>query len=168
MGDKRRVLMMTAIPSAETLCAAMAQQLDCDLELAETRKACIAALRREQFDLLIVDEALIEGDPETADLIWKLAGLAVPLQLNFAISGTARLVREARSALSRKDLERGLAARAATTQYEGELRSKVAGMLLHTELALAEPQGSPKLAGRLRTIHELAGSIRQQLDGPAA
>lgn len=168
MDGKQNVLIMSAIASAETLAAAIARQLNCELDVVGSRKACLAALRRKDYALLIVDEALIEGDTDAAELLWKHSGLAVPLQVNLAISGTSRLVREARTALSRREQEQAVAMRAASTLIQGELKSTVAGLLLQSELALAASTGSPKLAEKLKLMVELAGNLRQQLERASA
>ena len=46
---------------------------------------------------------------------------------------------------------------------ETELKSTLAGLLLQSELALTGPGVPPGVADRLRTVAELAGSLRQQL-----
>ena len=57
------------------------------------------------------------------------------------------------------------ALRAAVSQLESELKSTVTGLLLQSQLALAEPELSPKLTGKLTLVAELAGSLRQRLEG---
>jgi hypothetical protein len=50
---------------------------------------------------------------------------------------------------------------------EGELRDTVTGLMLQAQLALAEPELSPRLAAKLNTVAELAGNLRQRLGGSA-
>jgi hypothetical protein len=85
------------------------------------------------------------------------------LQINFALSGAARLVREIRAGLHRREREQELARRAVTAEIESDLKTTVAGLLLHSELALSGSGLSPSLAGKLRIVADLAGSLRQQL-----
>jgi hypothetical protein len=40
---------------------------------------------------VVVDETMAECDPAAAEAIWERSGLAIPLQINFALSGAARL-----------------------------------------------------------------------------
>ena len=56
------------------------------------------------------------------------------------------------------------ALRAAASLLENELKSTVTGLLLQSQLALAEPQLSPKLAGKLELVAELAGNLRRRLE----
>ena len=97
------ILMITALAGAENCATVMSRQLGSAVELVASRKAALAALRRTQYAVVVVDDSLAEADPEGTELIWKHAELAVPLQVNFAISGTPRIVREVRSALVRRE-----------------------------------------------------------------
>jgi Flp pilus assembly protein TadB len=103
-----------------------------------------------------------------ADRICEAAGLAIPLQINFAVSGAARLIREVRSALHRREREQAVARRAAAAAIEAELNSTVAGLLLHSQLALSGTEIPPPVADRLRVVADLAGSLRQQLSIPVS
>ncbi len=53
---------------------------------------------------------------------------------------------------------------AAVTGSKSNLRDTVAGLLLQSQLALAEPAISPHLANKLKLMVELAGNLRQKLD----
>ena len=162
------ILMITSISGAENCASAMARQIGSVVEIADTRKAALSALRRCEYSVVVVDDALAESDPAGTELIWKHAGLAVPLQVNFAISGASRVVREVRSALNRRGQEQSLAMRAAASTLENELKSTVTGLLLQSQLALAEPSASPILMEKLKLMVELAGNLRQQLARPQA
>jgi hypothetical protein len=137
-----------------------------EVEVAEGRKAALASLRRQEFSAVVVDETVAECDPAAAERIWENAGLAIPLQINFALSGAARLIREIRAALHRREREQALARRAATAAIEAELKGTVAGLLLHSQLALNGSEASSPIAERLRMVATLAGNLRQQLSTP--
>jgi hypothetical protein len=135
--------------------------------VAEGRKAALGALRRREFLAVVVDETMAECDPAAAEAIWDHAGLAIPMQINFALSGATRLIREIRSALHRREREQTLARRAATAAIETELKTTVAGLLLHSQLALSGSEVSSPIADKLRVVADLAGNLRQQLNSPA-
>ena len=94
------MLMITSILGADNCAAALANQLGLPVETAGSRKEGLARLRRREYTIVVVDDAIADSDPEGAELLWKHAGLAIPLQLNFAISGTTRLAREVRAVLA--------------------------------------------------------------------
>ena len=120
-----KILMVTGMEGAEN-CAAILTRLlgqDCEgCEVAQGRKTAIAALKRTEFAAVVVDEAIIDTDAPGAELIWENAGLAIPVQVNFAISGAQRLAREIRMALNRRDRERALAREAAAAAMDSELK----------------------------------------------
>lgn len=160
------ILMVTGIEGAQNCAAMVGTELNAEVEVASGRKAALAALRHNEFAAVVVDESLAECDPAAAEAIWANASLAIPLQVNFALSGLARLIRELRAGLRRREREQLLARRAAAAAMETELKSTVAGLLLHSQLALHGDVPAP-VADRLRTVAELAGSLRRQLSGPA-
>ncbi len=158
------VLMITGISGAENCAASLAKQLGLPVEVAPSRREGLAALRRREFSIVVVDEPVAEASPEGAEMLWKLAGLAIPLQINFAVSGTHRIVREVRAALQRRELEQHLAMRAAASAVENDLRDTVTGLLLHSQLALAEPLISAPLTAKLQTVAGLAADLRTRLE----
>ena len=164
----RNVLIIAAIAGAENCGRAIAEQLQVQVEVATSRRTGLQALRLGQFGVVVVEESLTESDPLWADLVWKHAGLAMPVQVNFGISGSARLAREVKAALTRRDGEHAIARRAAAVEIENELKSSVTGLMLESELALHEASGSasinvPRLDAKLRHLVVLAGTLRARL-----
>jgi len=160
------ILIVTGIEGARNCAEAVGLQMGMAVEVASGRKGALAALRRHEFAAVVVDESIAECDPAGTEAIWESAGLAIPLQINFALAGGARLVREIRAALSRREREKTLARRAATAAIETELKSTVAGLLLNSQLALSGSEVPAAIAERLRVVADLAGNLRQQLSGP--
>ncbi|MGA2350199.1 MAG: hypothetical protein ABSF70_07195 [Terracidiphilus sp.] len=160
------ILIVTGVEGARNCAAVVAAQLGMDVEVADGRKAALGALRRHEYTAVVVDETMVECDPASAEAIWEHASLAIPLQINFALSGAARLIREIRSALHRREREQTLARRAAAAAIETELKSTVAGLLLHSQLALNGNDLSGPAAERMRVVADLAGNLRQQLNSP--
>jgi signal transduction histidine kinase len=162
------ILLVTGIEGARNCADVIAKQLGMEVEVAEGRKTALAALRRTEFSAVVVDDTIAECDPAAAEAIWERAGLAIPVQVNFALTGAARLIRELRAALSRREREQALARRAAAAAIESELKSTVAGLLLHSELALSGSDAGSPVAERLRMVADLAVALRQKLSSPTA
>lgn len=160
---QEQILLVTAIAGAENCAAVVSKQFGLTVETAANRKEALTALRRRNFALVVLDSSLLEAVSD-ADPIFRHSGLAIPLEINFAISGCGRLVREIRAALHRREMEQAVAARAAVTSLESNLRDTVAGLLLQSQLALAEPSVPPQIADKLKLVAELASNLRQRLD----
>jgi hypothetical protein len=159
-----QILLVTAVAGAESCAPIVSKQFGLAVETASNRKDALAAMRRKSYAVVVLDSSLLEASAADADTLFKHSGLAIPLEINFAISGCGRLVREIRAALSRRQLEQSVAARAAATSLETNLRDTVAGLLLQSQLALADPSLPPQLADKLKLMAELAGNLRQQLN----
>lgn len=158
------VLLVTGIAGAENCAAVVAKQFNLTVETLSSRKDALTALRRRSYSIVVLDSSLLEAATGDAEAVFKHSGLAIPLEFNFAISGCGRLVREIRAALIRRQLEQVAAERAAASSLESNLRDTVAGLLLQSQLALAEPSVPPQLADKLRLMAQLAGSLRKKLD----
>jgi hypothetical protein len=158
------VLMVTPMLGAANCAAALEQQLGCGVDVANGREEALFALQRREYSVVIVEESLVEADFRGADLMWKHAGLAVPLQVNFGITGSSRLAREVRAALARREQEQAIAMRAARSTMEAELNVTVTGLLLHSQLALSEPAIPPHISEKLKIVIQLAGHLRERLN----
>jgi hypothetical protein len=158
-----KILIVTGIEGAANCVSAIAGLVEIPCELAINRKAAVSALKRNEYVAVVLDEGIADSDPAGVDLIWENAGLAVPVQVSFAVAGAQRLSREIRMALLRRERERALSHEAAAAAIQTELKSTLAGLLLHSQLALADREVSPPLAEKLRVVVDLAGSLRQQL-----
>ena len=160
----RDILIISELAGAENCARMIALQLNTNVEVAADRNAGLTALRRAEFGVVVVEESLAEADSEWADQIWEHSGMAMPVQINFAISGCARLGREVKAALLRRDGQQTVARRAAVTEIENALKSTVTGLLLESQLALNEPQIPAALEPKLRHLVELAGVLRTRLE----
>ena len=155
------ILIIAAGPPALTIAAALRRELDATVEIAPNRRAGLAALRRDEYSLLLLEESLAAADPEATDMLYQKA-LATPiLELNFAISNADRVLRHIRAALTRRDHDLTGARIAAIATLQGELKSSLTGLLLESELALrAAP---PDQEQKLRRLVELAADLRNRL-----
>lgn len=161
------ILIVTGIEGARNCASVVQAQLGIEIEVADGRRAALAALRKKDYVAIVLDESLAQCDPAAAEAIWERAGLAIPLQVNFALAGAARLIREIRAALHRREREQALARRAAAGAIESEVRSTLAGLLLNSQLALSAGEMPQGVADRLRIVADLVSSLRQQLNAPA-
>jgi signal transduction histidine kinase len=156
-------LIITTIEGIETTAAALAAQMKLTVEIAANRTAAVRLLGRRGYSIVVLDQILADTDAEGADLIWKNAGVAIPLQLNFALAGSARLEREIRAALTRREREQVLAVAAARAAVDAELKNAITGILLESRLALAEENLPPRVENRLKTMALMADRLRERL-----
>ena len=161
----RNVLIISTMEGAENCAHAVEEQVHASVEVASTRQAALLALRRQEFSIVVVEESLAESDAAWAAQIWELSGLAFPLQVNFAISGSARVAREIKAAFARRAGEQAIARQSVARDIENELKSSVTGLLLESELVLREPSVTAALRPRLRHLVEHASALKERLRG---
>ncbi len=120
-------------------------------------------LREQTYSAVVIDQFLLETEPEDSDQMIEHLGTAFPVYLNFAVTGMERLVREVRSALHRRKREEAAARHAVEDQMRSEMRETLTAMLLSCELAICVPDVPAPAAEKIRAIDNLARELRLRL-----
>ena|ERR1700688_1071596 len=120
-------------------------------------------LRSGEYSAVVIDQWITEAEPEPTNVVFDHLGMAVPVFVNFGISGEDRILRELRAALTRRRLETVLARHSARQALRDELKDDVTVLLLSCGLALKEAELSDSVRPRLQKIEELAKHIREKL-----
>src|SRR5260370_4041018 len=108
-------------------------------------------MRQQTYSAAVIDQLLVETEPEESDQTIEHLGTAFPVYINFGVTGMERLVREVRSALHRRKREEGTARRAVAEQMHCEMRETLTAMLLSCELAMPVPDVPHPAAESIRT-----------------
>jgi hypothetical protein len=157
------ILIVSGIEGVRNCAEIVSKQLGMKVDFAEGRRGAVDALRRREFAVVVVDESLAECDPSAADAIWERSGLAIPLQINFALAGAARIIREIRAALHRREREQAAARLAAQEDFGDELKKTITGLVLQSQLALSDSAVPAHIAQKLRVVADLASTLCRQL-----
>ncbi len=130
-------------------------------------REAVHKLQSQEFSAVVVDQVLVDAGAGSLDLLWKHSGSAALVTVNFAIHGVERVLREVKAALRRREREQLSVHKAVADRLRNELTGAVTGILLSSELALAQPEVPALVASKLRSVHELALQMKERL-GPAA
>src|SRR5271165_3614842 len=130
---------------------------------AQNLQQAATRLREQTFIAVVIDQFLVETEPEESDQIVEHLDTAFPVYLNFAVTGMERLVREVRSALHRRKREESAARRAVVEQMRYEMRETLTALLLSCELAMSVPDVPVPAVERIRSIDNLARELRLRL-----
>lgn len=133
------------------------------VDIAATLQEAGSRLREREYAAVIVDQFLVEAEPDESDQMLQHLGSAIPVYVNFAISGIDRVVRDTKTALARRQREELVARQSAERAIWSELREDVTAMLLSCDLALAVPNVPTPAVDKLRSVHDLACHIRTRL-----
>lgn len=147
--------------------------LDCAREIEEAVSEAVqtttklseasAQLRTQEYSVVVVDQFFMETEPDEAEAVLQHMGTAMPLQINFAISGTERVIREVRSALHRRQREVSLARQEAQQALRNELKDTITALLLSCEVALEQPSLPEMAQSKMRAVYDLAQDMRSRL-----
>src|SRR5579883_2246262 len=96
------ILLIAPEPFSTQVAGALRAELDAAVDTAAHRRAGLACLRRAEYELVLIEEALAAADPDATDALYAAAGHASILEINFAITGLPRIVRQVKSSLARR------------------------------------------------------------------
>jgi signal transduction histidine kinase len=161
------ILLVTPSERATECAAALNSATGEEVVVAESLVRATMLLRAGCFRMAVLDQYLLEtnGD-EQAPMLSQL-GTALLLQVNFAITGMDRLVREVRSALERREREETTARLSVVGDLQSELNNTLTALLLSVEMALQTPNLPDSAREKLRTMQELLRSLCHQLEIPS-
>jgi hypothetical protein len=145
---------------AESLYAATGQET----HWAQTLQEGATRLREQTYSTAVIDQFLLETEPEESDQMIEHLGTTFPVYVNFGVTGMERLVREVRSALHRRRGEEGAARRSVAAQMHSEMSETLTAMLLSCELAMSVPNVPNPAAEKIRAIDNLARELRLRLE----
>jgi hypothetical protein len=130
---------------------------------AQSPQEAATRLREQSYTAAVIDQFLLETEPEEGEQMIEHLGTAFPVYINFAVTGMERLVREVRSALHRRQREESAARRAVAAQMRSGMTETLTALLLSCELAMSM-QGVPDPAAqKIRDINNLARELRTHL-----
>ena len=158
------ILLVTASKRGVECAAVLEHDLAEPVRLADNLRRATSILRNEEYSAVVLDDAMVDADPDAADILLSTSGTAVPVYVNLALSNSARVAREVRLALRRHDEVRTIAMRAAESLLRSELRSALTGILLSTELVLSSQDLSLDAEEKLKQVRQLASQIRGRLE----
>lgn len=145
---------------ADSLYAATSQET----HLAQSLQQGATRLREQIYSAAVIDQFLLETEPEESDQMIEHLGTAFPVYVNFGVTGMERLVREVRSALHRRRREEAAARRAVAEQMHSEMSETLTAMLLSCELAMSVPDVPDSAVQKIRMIDNLARELRLRLE----
>jgi hypothetical protein len=157
------ILLITSLAKAQDCAKALQETTAEPVQVAATLLEAVAQLQAREFSAVVLDQLLLDAEPDDAETIFKNIGIAVPVFTNFAISGIDRISRELRSALHRRKRELRAARQEAEQALRSELKDTVTALLLSCELALGVPNLPSLAEAKMRAVDALAKEMRAKL-----
>jgi len=158
------ILLVTPSDRASECAAALHAATADQVMTAESLARATTLLRAHSFRLVVLEQHLLEAEPDEAETMIGHLDTAIALPFNLAITGMDRLLREVRAATERRRREETRARHAAIGQFQSELNGTITAILLSSELALEHPGLPAAAAEKLQSVYELTRKLRQQLE----
>lgn len=157
------ILLVTPNLRGEECAAALREATGNQVVIAESLQRATSLLRSNEYVTVVLDQYLLETEADETSTLMEHLGIAIPVQVNLAVSGMDRLVREVRAAVQRRKREELAARRAAEETLHSELNGTLTALLLNCELAIATPGLPAATLGKLQSARELVNKLRTQL-----
>jgi hypothetical protein len=159
------ILLVTSIERRSECAAALQAATAESVTIADDLAQAANLLRGNLYSAVVVDQLLGETKPNDFETVCEHLGIAIPVQVNLAISNPKRVVLELRLAMRRREHERATSREAAQQQLRGELNETLTTILIGCELALYPQDLPPHAVQRMVSVHEAAHKLRVQLGG---
>jgi hypothetical protein len=157
------ILLITPFASVQRCGKAIEEAISEGVDVTESLRQAIVRLRAAEYSVVVIDQSLMEAEPEDSDTVLQHIGAAVPVQVNFGISGVERVVREVRAALNRRKREERIARESAARALYSEVKGSVTALLLSCEVALETPDLPRNAAQKIQAVQQLAQDLRAKL-----
>jgi|SRR3954452_17746188 hypothetical protein len=158
------ILLITPSSTGSQCAESLQAETALETHWAKSLREAATCLRERTYSAAIIDQFLLETEPEESDQMMEHLGTAFPVYINFAVTGMPRLLREVRSALNRRQREESAALRRVAGQMNSEMRETLTAMLLSCELAMSVPNVPGPAAEKIRAIDDLARALRLRLE----
>jgi len=157
------ILLISFLTKAENCAAALQEAIAEPVRVAASLQDAVTQLKAQEFSAVILDQLLLDAEPEDVETVVKHIGTAVPVFSNFAVSGMERISRELSAALHRRKRESLIAKQEAQQALRRELRDSITALLISCEMALDVPNLPAPAETKMRAVDALAREMRTKL-----
>jgi signal transduction histidine kinase len=124
----------------------------------------IGRLRSSEYQAAVLDQCVLDADPEQADLLIQHLGTATPVYVHGALAGIERIVGDVRTALSRRQIEICNARNHAESALRSELREPLTALLLNCDLLLEMSTLDQGARSKIEAIQEMGRHLADRLE----
>src|ERR1051326_7607384 len=116
------ILLVWSSERARECALSIQHALQESVQVAPTLHEGADRLRSGEYSAVVVDQWISDSEPEPTSVLFDHLGSAVPVFVNFGISGVERILREVRAALARRARDVVMAKHAARRGLRNELK----------------------------------------------
>jgi hypothetical protein len=157
------ILLISCVAKAQDCGQALQEATHEPVIVCASLQEAITQLKEKEFSAVVFDLLLLDAQPDESETVLKHLGSAVPVYLNFAITGTTRAAREVRWALQRRKREVLAAKSEAQQGLRHELNDTLTALLLSCQMALQVPELPAQAETKMQAVEALAREVSVKL-----
>jgi hypothetical protein len=157
------ILLITCVAKAQECAQALQTATDQPVIVCAGLQDAVLQLKEKEFSAVVLDLLLLDAQPDEGETVLKHLGSAVPVYLNFAITGITRAAREVRWALQRRKREMLTAKNEAELALRHQLKDTLTALLISCEMALQVPELPAQAATKMQAVEVLAKEVSAKL-----
>ena len=133
---------------------------------ANSMHEALGMLRSNEYVVVVIDQCLLDGEPDGDRLLVQHLGPAIPVYVNCALCGVERIVRDVRLALARREIEIRKARQCAEEALRQTLRVPLTAILLNSDLLVEMSNVPANAREKAEAIQEMARQLAAQVEVP--
>jgi len=146
-------------------CAAQIERATRDkVQIVETIRLALSALRSQPFAMVIADENLIESIPGSSDALLQRMETSIPVIVDMACLRPEKVAKLAMATRKRRELEFEIARKQAIEELRSQMKSDITGLLISSELALRSEKLASPAGDKLLAVLEIARRMQTRLE----
>lgn len=157
------ILLVTLASSAPDCATRLHQATGEPVTIASDFSEALAHLRTSAFSMVILDQNLLEAEPHEVLTFWAHSEMITVVELNLALTGPDRLIREVQSARKRWERNQSAARMGAMQLLQGEINQTLTALLLDCDLAAAITDLPSSASEHITSVRANAEKLRRQL-----
>jgi uncharacterized protein YjiS (DUF1127 family) len=157
------ILLITSVAKAQECAQALQAATNEPVMVCAGVQEAVLQLEGKEFSAVVLDLLMLDAQPEEHETILRHLGSAVPVYLNFAITGMVRAAREVRWALQRRKREVLAAKNDAEQALSHDLKDTLTALLLSCEMAMQVPELPAQAATKMQAVEALAREMSAKL-----
>jgi len=162
------ILLVTLASSAPACATRLHQATGESVTIAQSFSDALAHLRTSTFSVVILDHNLLEAEPHEVSTLRAHLEMVTMVELNLALTGPDRLIREVQSARNCNERNQSAARSRAMQQLQSEINQSLTALMLDCDLAAAIAGLPASASERIALIRTDAEMLRRQLTPPCA
>lgn len=136
-----------------------------NVKTVNTLRLALAALREQEFSMVVADENLLESTPGSVDSLMQRMEMATPIVIDLACHRLEKVAKLVLRMARRRELETEFLRKQAREELRSELKSDVTGLLLSSEIVLKNSNLPQPAADRITAVVEIAKRMKTLLAG---